>query len=208
MISDYFKSKMPEQNKTPVNSEKNNKPREIRNNAHEPMKKNGVISITQEEYDALKAQAKEVASNLERFMRAQAEFENTRKRLERQNQDFVKFANEGIIIELLNILDDLERTIEVAQGKHQDLTAFLKGVEMILAHLYDMLKEHGVKPIESQGKIFDPHYHEALMQVEDASLPEHTIVEELQKGYLMHERVIRTAKVKVSKKPKTETSNQ
>lgn len=198
---------MPEQNKTPVNSDKNNKPREIRNNDNESMKKKGVISITQEEYDTLKAQAKEVVSNLERFMRAQAEFENTKKRLERQNQDFVKFANEGIIIELLNILDDLERTIEVAQGKHQDLTAFLKGVEMILAHLYDMLKEHGVKPIESQGKIFDPHYHEALMQVEDASLPEHTIVEELQKGYLMHERVLRTAKVKVSKKSPQSTDH-
>jgi molecular chaperone GrpE len=63
-----------------------------------------------------------------------------------------------------------------------------------------MLKEHGVKPIEAEGKIFDPHFHEALMQVEDKDKPEHTIVEELQKGYLMNDRVIRTTKVKVSKK--------
>jgi len=75
---------------------------------------------------------------------------------------------------------------------------FLKGLEMILAHLYDMLKEYGVKPIEAQGKLFDPHYHEALMQTEDKEVPEHTIVEELQKGYLLNDRVIRTAKVKVS----------
>jgi len=76
----------------------------------------------------------------------------------------------------------------------------LKGVEMILAHLYQMLKESGVKPIEAEGKVFDPHYHEALMQVENKDLPEHTVVEEMQKGYLLNDRVIRTAKVKVSKK--------
>ena len=71
---------------------------------------------------------------------------------------------------------------------------------MILVHLYEMLKENGVKPIEAEGKIFDPHVHEALMQVENKDLPEHTIVEELQKGYLLNDRVIRTTKVKVSKK--------
>jgi molecular chaperone GrpE len=90
--------------------------------------------------------------------------------------------------------------VELAQSKHQDLPAFLKGVEMILAHLYEMLKEYGLRPIEAGGKPFDPHYHEALMQVENKDLPEHTIVEELQKGYLLNDRVIRTAKVKVSKK--------
>jgi molecular chaperone GrpE len=63
-----------------------------------------------------------------------------------------------------------------------------------------MLKEYGVIPIEAKGKLFDPHYHEALMQVENKELPEHTVVEELQKGYLLNDRVIRTAKVKVSKK--------
>jgi molecular chaperone GrpE len=97
-------------------------------------------------------------------------------------------------------MDDLERTVELAQSKHQDLAAFLKGVEMILAHLYEMLKVYGVKPIEAKGKLFDPHLHEALMQVEDKNLPEHTVLEELQKGYLLNERVIRTTKVKVSKK--------
>ena len=134
------------------------------------------------------------------MLRLQAEFDNAKKRLEKEKQDFVKFANEGIILELLNILDDLERTVDLAQSKHQDLSAFLKGVEMILAHLYEMLKEYGVKPIEAQGKLFDPHYHEALMQAENKDVPEHTILEELQKGYLLNDRVIRTAKVKVSKK--------
>ena len=158
-----------------------------------------IISLKESEYLKLKEDSEKCQEYWERILRLQADFDNTRKRLEREKQDFVRFAHEGIILELLNILDDLERTVELAQSKHQDLAAFLKGVEMILAHLYEMLKEYGVKPIEAEGKIFDPHYHEALMQVEDKDKPEHTIVEELQKGYLFNDRVIRTSKVKVTK---------
>jgi molecular chaperone GrpE len=158
-----------------------------------------VISLKEPEYLKLKEEAEKAKEYWERMLRLQADFDNTRKRLEKEKQDFLKFANEGIILELLNILDDLERTVELAQSKHQDLSAFLKGVEMILAHLYDMLKEYDVRPIEAEGTIFDPHYHEALIQVENKDVPEHTIVEELQKGYLLNDRVIRTAKVKVSK---------
>jgi len=158
------------------------------------------ISLKESEFVKLKEEADKAAEYWDKLLRLQAEFDNIRKRLEREKQDFLRFANEGIIIELLNILDDLERTIELAQAGSQDLSMFLKGVEMILAHLYDMLKGYGVKPIEAQGKPFDIRYHEALMQIETKDVPEHTIVEELQKGYLLNDRVIRTAKVKVSKK--------
>ena len=163
-------------------------------------KEEKVVSLKESEYLKLKEEAGKAAEYWDRLLRVQADFDNTRKRLEREKQDFVKFANEGIILELLNILDDLERTLELAESKHQDLPAFLKGVEMILSHLYEMLKEYGVKPIEAEGKLFDPNYHEALMQAENKDVPEHTILEELQKGYLLNDRVIRTAKVKVSKK--------
>lgn len=158
------------------------------------------VVLKEAEYLKLKEDADKANENWDKFLRMQAEFENIRKRQEREKQDFIKFANEGIILELLNVLDDLERTVELAQSKHQDLSAFLKGVEMILAHLYQMLKEYGLKPIEAEGSLFDPNYHEALMQAENKELPEHTIIEELQKGYLLNDRVIRTAKVKVSKK--------
>ncbi|MFA5410912.1 MAG: nucleotide exchange factor GrpE [Candidatus Omnitrophota bacterium] len=163
-------------------------------------KEEKIISLKEPEYLKLKEEAAKAGEHWERILRLQADFENTRKRLEREKQDFIKFANEGIILELLNVLDDLERTVELAQEKHQDLAAFLKGVEMILAHLYEMLKEYGLKPIEAQGKIFDPHLHEALMQVEDKNAPEQSVVEELQKGYFLNDKVIRTAKVKVSKR--------
>ena len=159
-----------------------------------------IITLKEAEYLKLKEDADKAKEYWDKLLRLQADFENTRKRLEKDKQDFCKFANESIIAELLYTLDDLERAVELAQSKHQDLSAFLKGVEMILAHLYEMLKGYGVKLIEAEGKLFDPHYHEALMQVENKELPEHTIVEELQKGYLLNDRVIRTTKVKVSKK--------
>ncbi len=177
----------------------NNK-NQINNKGQEAKKMEKSVTLTETEYLKLKEEAAKVKEYWDKILRLQADFDNTRKRLEREKNDFVKFANEGLVLELLNILDDLERTIELSQSKHQDLPAFLKGVEMILAHLYELLKEHGLKPIEAQGKPFDPHFHEALMQVENKELPEHTIVEELQKGYLLNDRVIRTAKVKVSKK--------
>ena len=163
-------------------------------------KEEQTVTLKESEYLQLKEEVKKFQDSQDKLLRVQADFENMRKRLERDKQDFLKYANEGIILELLNILDDLERIINLAENKHEDLSAFLKGVEMILAHIYDLLKEYGVKPVEAEGKVFDPQYHEALMQVENKDLPEHTIVEVLQKGYLMHERVIRTAKVKVSKK--------
>ena len=169
-------------------------------NKEDKLQEANEVILSKQEYEKLKEQADKASEYWDRILRLQADFDNTRKRLDREKQDFYKFANEGIIVELLNILDDLERTLELAQTKHQDLPTFLKGVEMILAHLYDLLKGHGVRPVESVGKSFDPNYHEALMQVEDGKVAEHTILEELQKGYTMNDRVIRTAKVKVSKK--------
>jgi len=180
----------------------NNKPAEEEKKVEE---KEESVSLKKSEYLKLKEEAEKSAQYWDRILRMQADFENTRKRWEREKQDLIKFANEEVILELLNILDDLERTLALAQEKHQDLQAFLKGVEMILVHLYDLLKKYGLKPIEAKGKPFDPHYHEALLQVEADDVPEHTVLEELQKGYTLNDRVIRTAKVKVSKKVSSET---
>src|SRR3989338_4370415 len=96
-------------------------------------KEEKAISLKESEYLKLKDEAGKAAEYWDRLLRLQADSDNTRKRLEREKQDFVKFANEGIILELLNILDDLERTVEF-ESKHQDLPVFLKGVEMILSH--------------------------------------------------------------------------
>ncbi|MDD5618190.1 MAG: nucleotide exchange factor GrpE [Candidatus Omnitrophica bacterium] len=163
-----------------------------------------MIQIKKSEIEKLEKELADYKNKLEdssdRYLRLQAEFDNAKKRMQREQQEFVKYANEGIILELLGILDDLERSVEARETKHQDSEAFLKGIEMILSHTYEMLKKNNVKPIEAQGKLFDPHLHEALMQVENDEYPENTVVEELQKGYMLGERVIRTAKVQVSKK--------
>ena len=144
--------------------------------------------------------AEEAAKYKDQYVRLYAEFENARKRMEHEKQEFIKYANEGLLTEFLSILDNLERSVEVAKAKHQDYEAFLKGVEMIMAQIYEMLKRSDVKPIEAKGKMFDPHSHEVLMQEESEAVEEGTVLEELQKGYTLGDRVIRTSKVKVVKK--------
>ena len=178
---------------------RNNQKNTQENTTHNQKKEEKVINLNEAEYLALLEEVKKGKEAQDKMLRNQADLENTRKRIDREKQEFIKFANEGLILDLLNVLDDLERTVDLAQTGKEDLSAFVKGVEMILAHLYEMLKNHGVKPIEAEGKIFDPNFHEALMQVENKELPEHTIIEVLQKGYLIHGRILRTAKVKVSK---------
>jgi molecular chaperone GrpE len=180
----------------------------LNNKAQETKKLEKLVTIPEAEYSQLKEDAKKAEEHWDRVLRLQADFDNIRKRFEKDKQDFTKFANEGIILELLIILDDLERTIELAQSKEQASAVFLKGVEMILAHLYDLLKAHGIKPIDAEGKIFDPNFHEALMQVENNDFPEHTVVEELQKGYFLNDRVIRTSKVRVSVKKCSKASDE
>ena len=155
-----------------------------------------VMQIKESEYQKL---VEEAASYKEKYMRLVAEFDNARKRMERDKVEFIKFANEGLIEQFLEILDDLERTVAAAQANHNDYKSFLKGIELVMAHVNEMLKKNGVKPIETKGKIFDPRSHEALMQEEKEGVLEGTIIEEFQKGYLLGDRVVRTAKVKVAK---------
>jgi len=158
-----------------------------------------MITVSEAEYQALTAQLQE---QKDKYVRLFAEFDNARKRFERDKAEFARYAGEGLIADFLNILDDLERTVQAANSKHDDYAAFLKGVEMVMAHVYELLKRNDVKPVEAVGKPFDPHCHEILMQAESADHPDGTVVEEFQKGYRIGERVLRTAKVKVAVSPK------
>ena len=144
---------------------------------------------------SLKTQLQETR---DKYIRLCAEFDNTRKRHERERGEYVKYANERLLVDFLSILDDLDRTVDAARAQHQDYKAFLKGIEMVMARVRDMLKNYAVKPIETVGRKFDPHYHEILMQVESDGVQGAQVVEEFQKGYCLGDRVIRTAKVKVA----------
>jgi len=158
--------------------------------------KSKMIKIKASEHTQL---IEEAVKYKEQYIRLYAEFENARKRMDREKQEFVRYANEELIVEFLDILDNLERSVESAKTDHQDSTAFVKGIEMVMAHILEMLKKNGVKPIDVKGKIFDPHYHEVLMQEESEEFDDGAVVEELQRGYCMGEKVVRTAKVKIIK---------
>ncbi len=167
---------------------------------HQNHPKDKMIQVKESEHLKL---IEEVAAYKDKYMRIFAEFDNARKRMDREKMEFVKYANEELISEFLGILDDLERSVVAAKANHQDYSAFLKGIELVMAHVYELLKKHQVKPIEATGKLFDPHCHEALMQEATDEKPEGTVLEEFQKGYMLGDRVVRTTKVKVAK-PKTE----
>lgn len=157
----------------------------------------GQETLKDTEYQKL---VEEAAKYKDQYIRLYAEFENARKRMERERQEFVKYANEGLLTEFLSILDNLERSVEAAQAKHEDYEAFLKGVQMIMAQIHEMLKKNDVKPIAAKGLMFDPHRHEVLMQEESDGHEEGIVLDEFQKGYTLGDRVIRTSKVKVAKK--------
>ncbi|MDD3374364.1 MAG: nucleotide exchange factor GrpE [Candidatus Omnitrophica bacterium] len=165
-------------------------------------KKEDIVVLKKEEHQKL---LDEVADHKDKYLRIYAEFENMRKRTEREKLEFFKYANQELIIEFLGILDDLERSVEAARANHEDYTAFLKGIEMVMAHVYDLLRKNDVKPIESIGKMFDPNCHEALMQEETSEAEEGIVLDEFQKGYMLGDKVIRTNKVKVAKQKQSES---
>lgn len=135
--------------------------------------------------------------NYDNYLRALAEVENTKKRVAREREEYLKFANVNIVKKILPLIDDLNRAIEMARLS-ADVEALAKGVEMVANQLGEVLKGEGVTAIESVGKPFDPQYHEALTVQASDEHPENTVIEQFQTGYVMHDRVIRPSLVKVS----------
>ncbi len=132
----------------------------------------------------------------DRLLRKQAELENFRKRLQREKEDFLDHATANIIRSLLPVLDGFERAL-----KHRDSNVpeqFHEGVELIYRQLMDVLTRAGLAALETEGKLFDPHYHQAVESVEAPGRREHEIVEELQRGYKLKARLLRPAIVKVA----------
>ena len=170
-----------------------------------PTHRKNKILLSLGDYQTLKEKAEKADEYFDRLLRIQADFDNYKKRLEREKIEFVKFANEDIILEILKILDDFERAVEAGKSKHE-FDILYKGVEMIWKDMKEFLKQKGLQEIEAKGKPFNPHEHEAMMQEETDDHHEDCIIEEFQKGYMLNGRVIRPSKVKVSKKP--ETCNQ
>ncbi len=165
------------------------------------------VDLLKEMEEKLESMGQEVKENYDRFLRVSAEFENYKKRAAREMNDFRKFANESFVKAMLPVVDNLDRAIESSSNdKHAD-TSMLEGVDMILKEILKIFEQFNVKPFESLGKTFDPSLHQAVMQEETEVYPENSVVNELQKGYMMHDRLLRPAMVVVSK-TKTKSENQ
>ena len=130
----------------------------------------------------------------DRVLRTLADFENFRKRSEREKQDFFKYALASTIKDLLPVLDNFDRALEHAEEGDE----FHKGVLLIYKQLFDVMQGHGLKIIDQSGVHFDPNIHEAVVREEDSSVPNHTVTAIMQKAYFLHDRLLRPALVKVA----------
>jgi len=178
--------------------------KEIDSGKKDKEKTDDPLKVMEEKVESLKNEAVE---NHDRLLRLAAEFENYKKRSAREMNDFRKFANESFVKAMLPMVDSLDRAIESSSNdKHAD-SSVVEGVNMTLREILKVFEQYGIKPFESLGKTFDPSLHQAVMQEDDEAYPENTVSKELQKGYMIHDRLLRPAMVVVSKK-KVEPENE
>ena len=154
----------------------------------------------------LEAAENEAKENYDRFLRVSAEFENYKKRSTRQIDEFRKFANESLVKDILCVVDNLERAVDSSQNDGVKNNTIVEGVNLTIDEISKIFKKFNVKPILSLNEPFDPNFHKAVMQEENEEYPDNVVLKELQKGYLMHDRLLRPAMVIVSKS-KGEKSN-
>ena len=157
----------------------------------------------------LEAAREETQKNWDLYLRERAEMDNLRKRHQRDKEDAIRFANDRLLKEMIPVLDNLERAVEHAeQGEDDDSKGLLEGVNMTITQFRKALEDFGIKPITAVGEDFDPNLHQAMGQVESAEQPPNTVVNEFQKGYLLHDRLLRPSMVMVAKAPSEESADQ
>ncbi len=142
----------------------------------------------------------QVKDEKDRYIRLQAEFENFKKRIAKENSEKFKYYHMSLIKEFLPALDSLERAIEHAQKDNSTVEAMLEGIQMVYKLSQEALEKFGVSQVKAVGEVFDPTLHQAIGTVESESVPENHVVDAFQVGYLLHDRVVRPAMVRVSKK--------
>lgn len=147
----------------------------------------------------LKAAEQKADEYYDRLLRTSAEFDNYKKRTTREMRDVVRYANEKLLKELLSVVDNLERAVTSAQQDNAEDDALLEGVRLTLNEIEKILERHNVQPVKALGEPFDPNFHQAMMQAESEDQPVNTVIQEMQKGYVLHDRLLRPAMVVVSK---------
>ena len=146
---------------------------------------------------SLAAKAEEFKALQDKYLRLAAEFDNYKRLSQREQRDYARFANEGILKDLLPIVDNLERAVRSSKDK-QGRDGLIQGVQLTLKQFMEALAKFGVRPIASVGQAFDPSCHEAVARVESKTVPAGSVVEEFQRGYYLHDRILRPAMVTVS----------
>jgi molecular chaperone GrpE len=146
----------------------------------------------------LAAKEKEFQEAYDRLLRATAEFENYKKRMAREMEDFRKYANQSLLKEMLSVVDHIELAIQAAGSPSAEETSLVEGLNLTLREFLRILEKFKVKPIESVGQPFNPQVHEAIMQEACEEVPENTVVREMQKGYTISDRLLRPALVVVA----------
>jgi len=155
----------------------------------------------------LEEKEEEVKTLYDKLLRTQAEFENYKKRIEKEKSDLRKYAGEGILREIIHTVDNLEMAIKHASESDQS-ESISEGMEIILKQFLKSLERFGVKGFVSIGETFDPNRHEAMIQVESAEHEANTIIAESQKGYFLHGRLLRPALVSVTRAPQAEADEE
>jgi molecular chaperone GrpE len=161
--------------------------------------------LMKELMQALAQKSKEAAEANEKYLRTYADFDNYRKRQQRDLADFRLYANEQLALELLPVIDHLGLALKHAGVAEENVQGLQQGVELVYKQLRDVLEKFGIKSFESWGEPFDPAKHDAMMQVERDDVPANMVVQVMNEGYLYHDKVLRHAKVGVSKRPAEET---
>lgn len=156
-----------------------------------------VEKVKDDKEDQIKVLQAEVDKWKNEYYKVFADMENVKRRLQNEHANNLKFMAQGIIEQMLPIVDNFERSLAV-ENPSEEVAGFLKGYEMIYKQIVTLLENQGVKVIETKGKEFDPNFHQAVMTVSDENYKPGMIVEELQKGYMLKDRVIRASLVKVS----------
>ena len=156
------------------------------------------IRLKPEEWESLKEKAEKADSYFDQLLRLQAEFENTRKRLQKEKEEHTKYAHGDLVRELLPVYDHFALALASIDGKTSP-EMVLKGITLIKNEMWDFLADRGLSRIEAVGHPFDPESHEAVATVEDETHPENTVVEEIRAGYRLNGKLLRPASVKISK---------
>ncbi|PSH05369.1 MAG: nucleotide exchange factor GrpE [Acidobacteria bacterium] len=177
------------------NEENQNTPVDVEHELSEGTANGDTVSAQPSEIEKLKS---ENALYLDRLARLQAEFDNFRKRNLREQQDFRDYALTDTLKQLLPILDSLDRAIKAEGVSSEDLRS---GIELIDRQFHDVLTRLGVEPIVAEGQPFDPNLHQAIQMVETDEVPDHQVIDELQRGYRLRDRVLRASMVRVAQNP-------